>query len=64
MSTSTQTVPMLLPNRTEVPRRVFKNGSELARFRQSFHEEIRPEMEQLKKARQESEQDAKSHWVR
>ena len=58
---------MLLPNQAEQPqqpRRVFSNGGELARFRHSFHEAIRPELEQLKKARQASEQDAKSHWIR
>ena len=59
--------PLLLPNQAALPqqpRPVFSNGSQLAQFRQTFHDAIRPELDQLKKARQASEQDAKSQWVR
>jgi hypothetical protein len=62
-----QNPPLLLPNQAALPhqpRRVFADGIQLAQFRQTFHEAIRPELDQLKKARQASEQDAKSQWVR
>jgi hypothetical protein len=59
-----QPIQPLLPDDNEVPRRVFTSGSQLASFRHAFHESIKPRLEQLKKARQESEDDAKSHWLR
>ena len=57
----------LLPNQATLPQQpeqVFPDPRQLAAFRQNFHETMRPLLDSLKKARQASEQDAKSHWVR
>ena len=54
----------LLPDNQEIPRRVFTSGGQLASFRHAFHVSIKPKLEQLKRARQASEDDAKSHWLR
>jgi hypothetical protein len=57
----------LLPNQASLPqqpRPVFTHRRQLAAFRQNFHETISPALESLKKARQASEHDAKSHWIR
>ena len=57
-------IPPLLPDDTEIPRRVFANEVQLARFQHSFQESIKPKLEELKKARQDSEEEAKSRWLR
>ena len=57
----------LLPNQATLPqqpRQVFTDPRQLAAFRQNFHETMRPMLDSLKRARQASEHDAKSHWIR
>ena len=57
----------LLPDQASLPqqpRPVFTDRRQLAAFRQNFHETMLPAIESLKKARQASENDAKSHWIR
>ena len=45
------------------PKPLFRTEEEYQEFRQRFQEEVKPELDRQREARQQSEEDAKKHLV-
>jgi len=53
----------LIPGQAELPQSLFKSERDYQEFRRSYTEEITPELENLREARRQSEEQSKKHWM-
>lgn len=53
----------VIPQQKELSQPLFKSESEYQEFRRSYSEEIAPELEDLREARRQSEEQSKQHWM-
>ncbi len=53
----------VIPRQQELSQPLFKSESEYQEFRRSYSEEITPELEGHREARQQSEEQSKQHWM-
>jgi len=53
----------VIPRQAELSRPLFNSEREYEEFRRSYAEEITPELEELREARRQSEEQAKRHWM-
>ena len=54
----------VIPEQEEKSQPLFKSEREYQDFRRSYSEEITPELELLREARRQSEEQSKQHWMR
>ena len=52
-----------IPEQAEVSKPLFDSEQECQDFRRSYTEEIMPELERLREARRQSEEESKQHWM-
>ena len=53
----------VIPGQTEHSQPLFKSEREYQEFRRSYSEAITPELEDLREARRQSEEQSKQHWM-
>jgi hypothetical protein len=53
----------LIPGQKEMPQSLFDSEHDYQEFRRSYTEEIAPELENLREARRQSEEQSKKHWM-
>jgi len=53
----------VIPGQAQLSEPLFGSESEYQEFRRSFTEEIMPELEILREARRQSEEESKQHWT-
>jgi hypothetical protein len=53
----------VIPGQKEMPQPLFNSEHDYQQFRRSYAEEITPELEQLREARRQSEEQSKKHWM-
>jgi hypothetical protein len=53
----------VIPGQAELSQPLFETEGEYQNFRQSYAEEIAPELEILREARRQSEEESKQHWM-
>jgi hypothetical protein len=53
----------LIPGQAELPQSLFESERDYQEFRRSYTEEITPELENLREARRQSEEQSKKHWM-
>jgi hypothetical protein len=53
----------LIPGQKELPQALFNSERDYQEFRRTFTEEITPELENLREARRQSEEQSKKHWM-
>ena len=54
----------VVPGQKELAQPLFKSEREYEDFRRSYSEQIAPELELLREARRQSEEESKQHWMR
>jgi hypothetical protein len=54
----------VIPGQRELSKPLFDSEHEYQEFRRSYAEEITPELELLREARRQSEEQSKQHWMR
>jgi hypothetical protein len=54
----------VIPEQKELSQPLFNSESEYQEFRRSYTEEVTPELELLREARRQSEEQSKQHWMR
>jgi len=60
-----QTIESLevIPGQAELSQPLFNSDHEYQEFRRSYTEQIAPELEVLREARRQSEEESKEHWM-
>lgn len=53
----------VIPRQRELSQPLFKSEGEYQEFRRSYSEAIAPELEDLREARRQSEEQSKQHWM-
>jgi hypothetical protein len=53
----------VIPGQKELSQPLFNSEREYQDFRRSYTEEITPELELLREARRQSEEESKQHWM-
>ena len=53
----------VIPGQDELSQPLFDSEDEYQKFRHSYSEEITPELENLREARRQSEEQSKQHWM-
>ena len=53
----------VIPGQAELSQPLFNSEREYQEFRRSYSEEITPELEDLREARRQSEEQSKQHWM-
>jgi len=53
----------LIPGQEKLPEPLFNSERDYQEFRRTFTEEITPELENLREARRQSEEQSKKHWM-
>jgi hypothetical protein len=53
----------LIPGQKELPQSLFDSDHAYQEFRRTFSETITPELENLREARRQSEEQSKKHWM-
>ena len=53
----------VIPGQQDVSQPMFNSEREYQEFRRSYSEEITPELEDLREARRQSEEQSKQHWM-
>jgi DNA-binding transcriptional regulator GbsR (MarR family) len=54
----------IIPKQNEKGKRFFQTEEEYQEFRRTFFEEVKEDLERFQEARQQSEEEAKQHWMR
>ena len=54
----------VIPEQKELAQPLFKSEHEYQEFRRSYTEAVTPELERLREARRQSEEQSKQHWMR
>lgn len=54
----------LVPGQTERPKRFFESDEAYQQFWQTLLDDAEEELERLRESRQQSEEEAKQHWMR
>lgn len=54
----------VIPGEEELSQPLFNSEREYQEFRRTYTEEVTPELELLREARRQSEEQSKQHWMR